>query len=90
VVLVALWSVCGVVAVLLVSVLVVDVVLEVEDCVALVSVEGVLDAGALVLGAVDAAPLWALSFAAVPVVEVAGAPVLGVVVSAGVVEVAGA
>jgi hypothetical protein len=75
--LVALWSAAGgVVDWLDVSVLVVELVLEVEDCVA--SVDEVLDAGALVLGVDDVAPVWALSFAAVPVVLL-GVVLLGVV-----------
>jgi hypothetical protein len=71
VVLVALWSACGVAAGAVVSVLVVELVLEVEVWL-LVSLEvaGVV----LAAGALDeAAPVWALSFAAVPVVELAGA-----------------
>jgi hypothetical protein len=72
VVLVALWSACGVAAGAVVSVLVVELVLEVEVwlLVSVAVLEGVvLEAGALV----EAAPVWALSFAAVPVVELAGA-----------------
>jgi hypothetical protein len=72
---VAVWAAGGVAVWLDVSVLVVELVLEVEDWVA--SVDDVLDAGALVLGAGEVAPVWALSFAAVPVVELAGALVLG-------------
>jgi hypothetical protein len=75
-----LWSVCGVVAVddaLLWSVLVVEFVVDV-----VLDVEVWLftsDAGALLAGAVEvAAPVCALSLVAVPVVELAGALVLGV------------
>jgi hypothetical protein len=92
VVLVALWSACGVAAGAVVSVLVVELVLEVEVWL-LVSLEvaGVV----LAAGALDeAAPVWALSFAAVPVVELAGVEldvaevelVAGVVSGAAVVE----
>jgi hypothetical protein len=79
-----------------VSVLVVELVLEV-DCWLVVSVEDVLAAGAWLVVSVedvleagaldDAAPVCALSFAAVPVVEVAGAVVLAGAAVSGVVGV---
>jgi len=52
---VAVWAAGGVAVWLDVSVLVVELVLEVEDWVA--SVDDVLDAGALVLGADEVAPV---------------------------------